>query len=265
MNLLKNSWDTTMETNTNEVEKRKKLIQKIKLLLEKAQGTSSHDGSDATRAATEREQSLAMEAAYSLMRQHNIEAFEIMGEKAFKSDCTHGEVYMGTSIGRAFDWCLTFAKAVNKLCFTDYIYYSKKRTIVFIGSETEVTLAKELYQWFVFQAKYMCRYARKRAGIASNAYDAIKFNSDYMSGCAYKVQERAKQIALENAQTGMALVPITTERNAAYTAETFGDLNSRKRREREVSKAMREGYKDGDRVNLHKSKEIKEQEYIGKR
>lgn len=252
-----------METNTTTEEataKRKKLIQKIKLLLEKAQGTSSHD--EASRAGAEREQSLAMDAAYSLMRQHNIEAYEIMGEKAFKSDCTHGEIYMGTSIGRAFDWCLTFAHAVEKLTFTDSIYYAKKRTIVFIGSETEITLAKELYQWFVFQAKYMCRYARKRAGIASNAYEAIKFNSDYMAGCAYKVNERAKQIVAESVITGMALVPVTAERNATYVAETFAPKQRKNIRQKEVSEAMRAGYKDGDKVNLTKSKEIEEQEYI---
>jgi hypothetical protein len=226
---------------------REKLLNKVVKLFRLGDASRSH--------TTEGELLAAITKARELMALHNISMVEVEGSldetKVNELRIKVKEHSAYTRKGKFASYDHPIMTAVSVL--TDTRVYLKSnngyQSCMFVGEETDAHIAGELYTVLLPSLR---KFTRSECGSGWS-----KYHTDYAIGFGRRVVERAQEsVKKEESNKSMALV-ITKKNEALSQYMNKLQLTSTRRRPRKFSDEYNRGYKDGTKMNLSFTKNMR--------
>ena len=212
---------------------------------------------DASRSnTTEGELLSAMTKARELMALHNIAMVEVEGlldeTKVNELRIKVKEHSAYTRKGKFAIYDHPIMTAVSVLTDTG-VYMNNKggyQSCVFVGEETDVHIASELYSILLSSLR---KFTRSACGSGWS-----KYHTDYAIGFGRRVIERSKK-SVEKEKSNQSMALVATKKGEALAKFMDGlHLYAAPTRNRGYSNGYFEGYRDGNKMDLSFSKNMKE-------
>ena len=226
---------------------REKLINKVVKLFRLGDASRSH--------TTEGELLAAITKARELMALHNISMVEVEGSldetKVNELRIKVKEHSAYTRKGKFARYDHPIMSAVSVLTDTKVYLRNENghQSCMFVGDETDAHIAGELY---LVLLPALRKFTRIECGSGWS-----KYHTDYALGFGKRVVERAQALVdKEKGNKSMALV-ISKKSKALSQYMNSLNLSSARQRRRQISDGFYQGYRDGTKMNLSFTKNIK--------
>lgn len=221
--------------------KTEKVINKVRRMLALADGNTNVD-----------EAAVALAKAHRMLAENHLSLADVKDIEDAPKDwqIVHKSVAMGVIHRRTgYQWARGLGYVVSRACFCRHLNYNDTRHMCFIGTETDVDVAIQLYTYIVTELKKKCNIDRKIAGIPTPSGAAVKFFNDFMYGGAMEMQRRLES-ELHNFTGTQALTLACDKANEEYMGKVWPKMGSVKGRAVEMSSAVLLGHLAGKEIDL---------------
>lgn len=201
---------------------------------------------------TEAEAIAASAKVEELLLAYNLEMFQVEQLSGVKQEPVTYKKIDDIGIGRyePVEWAMILCTAIGIMTFTKPTINRYFRTFTFIGRDTNVQIAVDMYYYLYQQVVTNYRLSKK---LRPKDMDGIRFKNSFMMGCARRLHDRIQSSVWEKAaQTTTAIVASHEVENDDFAKTLFSKIHTAKQSNTiHDAQAYYHGAKAADKVDIN--------------